>query len=85
VTILLSIQGVVRTILIIIAVMVILRFIGRLMIAKREMDKERAHERRKKEFEKAKKVSQQNVGRVTLGKKGQQSGDIEDVDFEEIK
>jgi uncharacterized membrane protein len=81
---LLSIQGVFRTVLIIIAVIVILRFIGRVMVAKREADKQRAHERQRKAFEKAKKESQKNKGRVTLGKPTH-SNDIEDVDFEEVR
>lgn len=80
----LSIPGVVRTILIIIAVMVILRFIGKVMIARREMEAQKAHDRKQKAFEKAKKESVKNVGRVSIGKSSG-SSDIEDVDFEEVK
>jgi uncharacterized protein YxeA len=78
----LSIQGLFRTVLIIIAVIVILRFIGKLMIAKRNLDEERAHERKQQAYKKAKKESELNKGKVHISKGT--PGDIEDVDFEEI-
>jgi uncharacterized protein YxeA len=80
--IILSIQGVFRTILIIIAVLVIMRFIGKLMIAKRNLDEEKAHERKQQAYQKAKKESELNKGKVHLSKGA--TGDAEDVDFEEI-
>jgi len=78
----LSIQGVFRTILIIIAVIVILRFIGRIMIAKRNLDEKRAHEKSQRAHQKAKKDSELNKGKVHISKGA--SGYAEDVDFEEI-
>jgi uncharacterized membrane protein len=81
--IILSIQGVFRTILIIIAVLVIMRFIGKLMIAKRNLDEERAHDRSQRAHEQAKKESELNKGKIHISKGTK--GDVEDVDFEEIK
>lgn len=78
----LSIQGVFRTILIIIAVIVILRFIGRIMIAKRNLEEERAHEKSQRAHQKAKKDSELNKGKVHISKGA--PGYAEDVDFEEI-
>lgn len=78
----LSIQGVFRTILIIIAVIVILRFIGRIMIAKRNLEEECAHEKSQRAHQKAKKDSELNKGKVHISKGA--SGYAEDVDFEEI-
>jgi uncharacterized membrane protein len=80
--IILSIQGVFRTILIIIAVLVIMRFIGKLMIAKRNLDEERAHDRSQRAHEQAKKESELNKGKIHISKVTK--GDVEDVDFEEI-
>lgn len=78
----LSIQGVFRTVLIIIAVIVILRFIGKLMIAKRNLDEDRAYERKQKAYQKAKQDSELNKGKIHISKKV--SGEVEDVDFEEL-
>lgn len=78
----LSIQGVFRTILIIIAVIVILRFIGRIMIAKRNLEEERAQQKSQRAHQKAKKDSELNKGKVHISKGA--SGYAEDVDFEEI-
>jgi len=80
--ILLSIQGVFRTILIIIAVIVILRFIGKLMIVKRNLAEEKSHKNKQQAYQKAKKESELNKGSVHISKGS--SGDVEDVDFEEV-
>lgn len=78
----LSIQGVFRTILIIIAVIVVLRFLGRIMIAKRNLEEERAHEKRQRAHQQAKKESELNKGKIHISKGS--SVYAEDVDFEEI-
>jgi uncharacterized protein YxeA len=80
--VILSIQGVFRTILIIIAVLVIMRFIGKLMIVKRNLDEEKAHERKQQAYQKAKKESELNKGKVQISKST--NGDVEDIDFEEM-
>lgn len=80
--IVLSIQGVFRTVLIIIAVIIILRFIGKLMIVKRNLDEEKAHERKQQAYKKAKKESELNKGKVHISKST--NGRVEDIDFEEI-
>lgn len=80
--ILLSIWGVVRTILIVIAVFVILRFIGRIMVAKRNLSEERRLQAQRDAQAKAKELSKRQKGKVSIVK-----GELEaeDVDYEELK
>jgi len=80
--ILLSIWGVVRTILIVIAVFVILRFIGRIMVAKRNLSEERRLQAQRDAQAKAKELSKRQKGKVRIVK-----GELEaeDVDYEELK
>lgn len=80
--ILLSIWGVVRSILIVIAVFVILRFIGRIMVAKRNLSEERRLQAQRDAQAKAKELSKRQKGKVRIVK-----GELEaeDVDYEELK
>lgn len=82
-----SITGFFKTILILIGVLVALRFIGRLMIAKRNLDEEREMLRREKDFHKERNEKLKNFGKVTVSGRKQSSGSVqaEDVDFEEVK
>tara|TARA_B100000508_G_scaffold140609_1_gene142333 strand:- start:18744 stop:18992 length:249 start_codon:yes stop_codon:yes gene_type:complete len=79
--ILLSLTGTVRMILIIIAVFVIVRFIGKLMIAKRNMDEQRRFNQNNDQFRKAKEESEKEKGRVKVVDRYR---DAEDVDYEEV-
>lgn len=79
-----SITGLFKTILIIIGVLVLLRFLGRVMIAKRSLDQERADIQREKEFVKERNSKLKNFGKVTISK-SKPKGDITDVDYEEVK
>jgi uncharacterized membrane protein YhiD involved in acid resistance len=79
----LSIPGLVRTLLIIIAVIVILRFVGQMMNAKRNMDDEKRLNRQKQKEEDERKRYEQNKGRVSISQKSTE--DAEDADFEEVK
>ena len=80
--VLLSITGTVRMVLIIIAVFVILRFIGRLMAAKRNHAAEQQHKLQQEEIKKAKAASERNKGKVEILSKGNHNA--EDVDYEEL-
>ena len=81
-----SITGLVKTILIIIGVMVVLRFINQVFTAKKSEAEHEAFERNKKRFEKVKKVVKENEGKVRVLKKNENAhGDTEYVDYEEIK
>lgn len=78
-----SITGVVRTILIIIGVLVVLRFIGQLMQAKKNMEEERALNERERKLRSEKERKRKNFGKTNLLRKDA-SVDAEDVDFKEI-
>lgn len=79
--ILLSVTGTVRMILIIIAVFVIIRFVGKLLIAKRNIDEEREFNQNNDQFKKAKEHSDREKGKVKVVDRYH---DAEDADFEEV-
>ena len=79
-----SISGLFKTILILIGVLVLLRFLGRVMIAKRNLDQEREDLAREKAFAKERNEKLRNFGKVTISK-SHPKGDVQDVDYEEVK
>lgn len=80
-----SFTGLIRTVLIIIGVFVLLRFLGQLMNARRNMDEEKRMKDQADKLKSARKKTAKNLGKTTVMKNGRSaSGDIEDVDFEEI-
>ena len=79
-----SITGVVRTILIIIGVLVVLRFIGQLMQAKKNMEEERALNERDRKLRNETERKRNNLGKTNLLRKDDRV-DAEDVDFKEVK
>lgn len=82
--ILLSITGLFRTILIIIGVMVVLRVIGKMMIAKRNLEEEKELLREQRKSEKMVADAKQNYGKTSVTKiDSKDQGEF--VDFEEIK
>lgn len=79
-----SFIGLVKTILIIIGAFIALRFLGGLMIAKRNMEEERESLKKEKDFLKEKNEKLKNFGKVKVTKE-KPKGDVVDVDFEEVK
>lgn len=85
-----SIPGLFRTILIIIGVIVLLRFLGQLMMAKRNMEEERRLNAQQRKSEKDRAEKLRDFGKTSiLNSKGSSSGksahsDIQDVDYEEL-
>jgi len=80
-----SFTGLIRTVLIIIGVFVLLRFIGQLMNAKRNMAEEQRMKDRENKIRKAREKTAKNLGKTSILKNGRNNaGDVEDVDFEEI-
>lgn len=79
-----SISGLFKTILMIIGALILLRFLGRVMIAKRNLDEERADLAREKAFVKERNEKLRNFGKVTVSKSGSPKGDVQDVDYEEV-
>ena len=78
-----SFTGVIKTVLILIGVLVILRIIGRTMIAKRNLENERDLIDREREFEKKKDFIRKNQGKTSILSKGKIQA--EDADFEEVR
>ncbi|MCF8408625.1 MAG: hypothetical protein K9G36_06570 [Crocinitomicaceae bacterium] len=78
-----SFTGVIKTVLILIGVLVILRIIGRTMIAKRNLEHERDLINREREFEKKKDFVRKNQGKTSILSKGKIQA--EDADFEEVR
>ncbi len=84
-----GITNVFRTILIIIGAIVLLRFIGQWMNAKRNMDVERRMSKQQREFQDERKQKLKNFGKVNVfspnpKKTNKPKGNVEDVDFEEV-
>ncbi len=86
-----SISGIFRTVLIIIGAIVLLRFLGQLMIAKRNMEAERILNKNQREGEAERQRKMKSFGKTSIlsgGTKQKESknhSDIVDVDFEEMK
>ncbi len=86
-----SITGVFRTILIVVGAIVVLRFLGQLMIAKRNMEEERLHSQRQRKAEHERNEKLKNFGKTKVinnarsgNTRSAHSTNVEDVDFEEI-
>lgn len=79
---LLSIPGTVRMILIIIAVLMIVRFMNRVMAGKRDAQMEKNIHQKRKAFQEAKRKSEMNRGKVSVSDPS--SLDAEDVDYEDV-
>ena len=81
-----SLPGLLRTLLIIGAVFLLLRFLGQFMIAKRNMEEERNMSQDKRKFNEQKAKAKNNLGKTKIIK-NRKSGEssIEDVEFEEIE
>lgn len=80
-----SVVGLFRTILIVVGVIVLVRFIGQLMNAKRNMEEERQANERDRKLRDEKRRKEKQLGKTTILKKGSQNqGDVEDVNYEEL-
>ena len=79
-----SLPGLFRTVLIIIGVILLLRFVGQFMIAKKNMDDEREMNSNKRQFQEQKKNATEDIGKTNIINDSVGKNDIEDVDFEEI-
>ncbi len=78
-----SVTGLFRTVLIIIGVLVVLRTIGRALIAKRNLDEEKKLKQRERDFQKRKEFIQKNQGKTSVI--GKSKITAEDTSFEEVK
>lgn len=87
-----SITGIFRTVLIVIGAIVLLRFLGQLMIAKRNMEAERKLNEEQRKANQERNDKMKSFGKTTIlgkinskNKSVKSSSDIQDVDFEEVK
>lgn len=78
-----SFTGLIRTLLIIVGVFVVLRFLGQLMNAKRNMEEERKMNEQARKLNKEKENKQKNLGKTSV-LEGKGPSDVEDVDYEEL-
>lgn len=82
-----SVTGLFKTILLILGAAVLLRFLGRVMIAKRNLDEERELLKRERDFQSERNDKLKNFGKVSVvDRKAEKSASTaaEDVDFEEV-
>jgi hypothetical protein len=86
-----SVFGVVKMLFILTGVMVFLRFIGRLMIAKRNLEEEREWKRKSRDFERERQQKMRLFGKTeVITKKERQANKnsmpstVQDVEFEEV-
>lgn len=78
-----SISGLFKTILMVIGGLVLLRFIGQLMHAKRNLVEEQELNRKQKAYEKERNEKLKNFGKTTISKNKNVS-DVEDVSYQEV-
>jgi len=81
-TIILSITGLFKMLLMLIGVFVLLRFIGQLMIARRNMVQQNELNRQRMQLEKQKQFVEKNKGKISISKS---SNKAEDTDYEIIE
>ncbi len=80
-----SFTGLIRTVLIIIGVFVVVRFLGQMMNAKRNVAEQESMKDREEKLRREREQTARNLGKTTVIKNGKNtSEDVEDVDFEEI-
>ena len=84
-----SVTGVFKMILMIIGGLVLLRFIGQLLIAKRNLEEERSFLRHKKEADELKRKTFKNFGKTSImpfnnTKSKKSTSTVEDVDYEDL-
>lgn len=82
-----SITGLFRTVFILLGVYVLLRFIGRVMLAKRALDNQRQELEKEKQAYREKKRFFQNLGKTQVihpNNSGSRTSNTEDVDYVEV-
>lgn len=80
----LSISGLFKTILLIIGAFVLLRFIGQLMIAKRNIDEEKRLNDLQNKIRKQKEFVERNTGKINISKNTSSKDESSFVEYEEI-
>ena len=79
-----SISGVLKTILMLLGAMVVLKYLGQLMIAKRNIAEQSRFREEQDKIQKQKSHFEQNKGKISIVRNVNLSN-VKDVDYEEIK
>ena len=79
-----SISGVLKTILMLLGAMVVLKYLGQLMIAKRNIAEQSRFREEQDEIQKQKAHFERNKGKISI-LRNVNPNDVKDVDYEEIK
>lgn len=79
-----SISGVLKTILMLLGAMVVLKYLGQLMIAKRNIAEHSRFREEQDKIQKQKAHFERNKGKISILRNGT-PGNVKDVDYEEIK
>ncbi|MCE3295928.1 MAG: hypothetical protein K0R65_1642 [Crocinitomicaceae bacterium] len=82
-SVVLSVTGLFKTILYIIGALVLLRFIGQIMIAKRNINEQNAMKEQQSRMDKERRFVEQNKGKISISRN--KSHSAVDVDYEEVK
>ncbi len=78
-----SISGVLKTILMLLGAMVVLKYLGQLMIAKRNIAEQSRFREEQDEIQKQKAYFERNKGKISILRNAT-PGNVNDVDYEEI-
>ena len=79
-----SISGVLKTILMLLGAMVVLKYLGQLMIAKRNIAEQSKFREEQDKIQKQKAHFERNKGKISI-LRNVTPGNVKDVDYEEIK
>ena len=79
-----SISGVLKTILMLLGAMVVLKYLGQLMVAKRNIAEQSRFREEQDKIQKQKSHFEQNKGKISIVRNVNLSN-VKDVDYEEIK
>jgi len=79
-----SISGIVKTIMMLLGAMVVLKYLGQLMVAKRNIAEQNKFREEQEKIKKQKAHFEQNKGKISI-LRNITPGNVKDVDYEEVK
>lgn len=79
-----SISGVLKTILMLLGAMVVLKYLGQLMVAKRNIAEQNKFRAEQDKIQKQKAHFERNKGKISI-LRNDTLGNVKDVDYEEVK
>lgn len=81
----LVITDAIKTLMLIIGVVVVIRFLKSAFATKHAADSIKAFDAKKKQMEQEIRRAEKNIGKINITAKTEQNNGVEDVDFEEVK